>query len=262
MPSNPLGDPQQLASIVDRVWHVEIDGASGTEHRLPNGQSQLVFGLDPDHPVALLQGPTTRPTTIERAPQRLAVGVCLRPGALRTLTGEPADAFADRIVELDQVWSEDAVGLIEELRAAHAADRVDEVLARVMMAAANRHRGRDRVAPAGSVHRGLGLLRRGVGVAEVCDHLGVSRSSFVSSFRSEVGTTPKMFARVARFTAAVAAVRAPDTASLSTIAAGLGYADQSHMTRDFVEFAGRTPGSLHGDGSPSPNHVRQDVADQ
>ncbi|MEM7338461.1 MAG: helix-turn-helix domain-containing protein [Actinomycetota bacterium] len=244
-------DGRAIDHVVDRLWSSEAVGAAGTEVRLPTGRAQLVFGLDPGFPVAILQGPTTMPAVIERGPQRRAVGVALQPSAVRALTGEHAAAFTDRSVSLGELWRTDVSGLIEELRDAQYNGSIAAVLARVIEAEV----GARASGSSSQVRRGIELLRCGVAVADVVDRLGTRRSTFVAAFRAEVGITPKAFSRLARFESAVAQVRAVDAPGLASIAAVLGYADQAHMTRDFAEFAGRSPGALHGDGSGTPNHL-------
>jgi AraC-like DNA-binding protein len=62
-----------------------------------------------------------------------------------------------------------------------------------------------------------------------------------ASFRREVGLPPKRAARVLRFHHAVGRINADQFVSLSAVAAECGYYDQAHFTREFREFAGRTP---------------------
>jgi AraC-like DNA-binding protein len=59
--------------------------------------------------------------------------------------------------------------------------------------------------------------------------------------RDLTGTSPKQLACLARFQAARDALWADPTADLCELAAAVGYADQSHMTRQFRKYAGQTP---------------------
>jgi transcriptional regulator GlxA family with amidase domain len=63
-------------------------------------------------------------------------------------------------------------------------------------------------------------------------------------FQREIGTTPKRFARVLRFQAAANQMLNGDTSSLVDVSADAGYFDQAHMVREFVSFAGTTPGQF------------------
>lgn len=87
-----------------------------------------------------------------------------------------------------------------------------------------------------------------VSVGVLADELGWSRRHLASRFRQEVGLPPKMAARLLRFQQAHAASaqagatgRAVDWAA---VAASCGYYDQSHLIRDFHQFAGATPAAL------------------
>lgn len=62
----------------------------------------------------------------------------------------------------------------------------------------------------------------------------------IAAFREEVGVTPKTFARIVRFETAQRELRAGRSPAAAAHAAG--YADQSHLHRDFCAFAGRSPG--------------------
>ncbi|GAA4685353.1 helix-turn-helix domain-containing protein [Phytohabitans rumicis] len=77
-------------------------------------------------------------------------------------------------------------------------------------------------------------------MAGLAAELGWSGRHLASTFRREIGLTPKMAARVLRFERAYAALGSAD--SWADIAVSCGYYDQAHLIRDFKEFAGAPPG--------------------
>lgn len=241
-----------LAQVVERVWVCRIEEAHGEEMLMPTGGSQLVLGLDPAAPVAVIQGPTTRSATVDSSPQRLAAGVSLHPGGLVALTGESASEFVDRQVPVDEVLDLDVAGLVESVRAEMHATLTAVALEHAL----ERHiRAVDRATPM-RIRRAAAHLGVGARVAEVCEAFGASRSGFVASFRSETGLSPKLFSRLERFRSAVGCVRERQAPRLAEVAVMSGYADQAHMTREFSELCGWSPGQLHRDGSEAPSHIK------
>jgi len=81
-----------------------------------------------------------------------------------------------------------------------------------------------------------------VRVERLAAETGWSRKRLWSRFRSQLGLTPKRAAQLIRFDHAAHRLAAGHSAAL--VAAESGYADQSHLHRDVVAFAGVTPGAV------------------
>lgn len=77
-----------------------------------------------------------------------------------------------------------------------------------------------------------------VRVTAVAAHLGCSRRHLSERFRSATGLTPKQAARIARFEAARRLLVASQQPALVDIATRCGYADQSHLAREWRALAG------------------------
>lgn len=78
-------------------------------------------------------------------------------------------------------------------------------------------------------------------IAQVVDQIALSHRQFIQVFRTDVGMTPKRFCRVRRFLEIVQRTARTDQVNWAEIALACGYADQSHLTREFREFAGLSP---------------------
>jgi AraC-like DNA-binding protein len=76
---------------------------------------------------------------------------------------------------------------------------------------------------------------------------GLSASQFQRRFASEVGMTPKLFARTTRFDAALAAHHNAPDRSWTDIVHEFGYFDQAHFIGECHAFAGVLPSGLVGD---------------
>jgi AraC-like DNA-binding protein len=98
--------------------------------------------------------------------------------------------------------------------------------------------------------QGWGFTR----ISSVQRRTGYSPKQFISLFRGVVGLTPKHYYRVKRFTAALQTLASGSRSSLAETAASLGYADQSHMTREFRAFAGITPAQYRPRGADGVLH--------
>lgn len=93
----------------------------------------------------------------------------------------------------------------------------------------------------GAAAAGLLQARQGLlDIEELALRLGVSERTLLRRFRHEVGLSPKHFARLMRFRAAHAYLQDP-AARWADAVLRFGYTDQSHLIRDYRDFAGETP---------------------
>jgi AraC-like DNA-binding protein len=88
----------------------------------------------------------------------------------------------------------------------------------------------------------LGSPQPGSRTREVARAVGLSERRFIELFKAEVAMTPKLFSRIRRFQHALSRISREAThIDWAILAADCGYADQSHLIRDFGIFAGFTP---------------------
>jgi len=78
-------------------------------------------------------------------------------------------------------------------------------------------------------------------VGELAAELGASRYQLIRACKEVFGVTPEDYRRQLRVQRARALLRGPF--ALAVVAAEAGFADQSHMTREFRRLTGLTPGS-------------------
>lgn len=151
----------------------------------------------------------------------------------------PPATLVDRLPALDEVAPALARRLGEELAEPRAGEDWTAVLDRRLgtALAGSKH-------PAGSVIRATVARVRAragrVSVAELAHDASLSTRQLERLFREHVGLGPKTFARLVRFQRALALLRLPG-ASLAQTAARSGYWDQSHLVRDFRQFAEASP---------------------
>lgn len=87
-------------------------------------------------------------------------------------------------------------------------------------------------------------------IAGLVAHTGWSHRHVATVFQEQIGLTPKQAAGVVRFERAAADLgRLP----LAEVAARHGYADQSHLTRDVLRYAGETPSEHATARRPTPS---------
>jgi AraC-like DNA-binding protein len=166
------------------------------------------------------------------------VQIDMTPIGAHLLLGVPMVSLANRVVDLDQVLGPFATEMAEQLFEAAdwqaRFDMLDTAIARRLASA------REPSPVTGWAWRRLTDTCGQLGIGALTTELGVSRHYLATRFQDEVGLPPKTVARILRFQRAVGLLGADD-ARLTRIAHECGYYDQSHLNRDFREFAGSTP---------------------
>ena len=89
----------------------------------------------------------------------------------------------------------------------------------------------------------------GLPVATAAASAGLSTRHLQRRFVRDVGLSPKLYARLSRFSAAMTACMGAQPQNLADVAARFGFADQAHFAREARFFAGRPPSAL----AKSPN---------
>ncbi|MFI5911398.1 helix-turn-helix domain-containing protein [Dactylosporangium sp. NPDC051541] len=168
--------------------------------------------------------------------------VRLSPVAAHAVLGVPggADGPGAAVVGLDELWGPDAGIVRRRLRDAGSWDErfavMDDVLARRW----EPERGMDpEVAHAWTR---MVTSRGQVRVEGLAGEVAWSRQRLWSRFRAQVGLTPKRAATLVRFDHIAHRLAAGHNAA--RVAAEDGFADQSHLCRDVMAFAGMTPSAL------------------
>lgn len=240
---------------VDGVTYHGYDVAgypTGVHRGLPSPHLTLVIGIDDpltmlgaDGPVArdvVIGGLHAEPVTIAHEGRRRGIYVAVDPLVAGDLFGMPAGALRAPDLDGADVLGALAPELHERVNTAPDWRARFAVLDALLPAAA----GRGAPTPGAEVRRAWQrLVRGGVAVRAVADEVGWSERHLGRRFRAEFGVGPKTLARMARFDrvrhrlAVRAEVGMP--LGLAELAADGGYADQSHLSREFVALAGCSP---------------------
>lgn len=178
----------------------------------------------------------TSPALIDASRPQQGLQYALAPLSAAALLGLPVGDLADTVVELDVVFGSAAGQLVEQVAASVSwEERFRLVDAALIQRLAPRRRVPDEIAEAWR----LTFSANGrLPVAAVAQHVGWSRRHLSEHFRRATGVTPKQAARIARFEAAHELLVRPGPPSLARIAAESGYADQSHLAREWRALTG------------------------
>lgn len=205
-------------------------------------------------PSAFLAGLTDSYTLTETTGSQSGVQVNLTPLGARRIFGLDLSDLTNRIVPLEDIAGAPARRLIERLAEAPVGEARWRILDDELGAWSGR--GRESAPEVRWAVRELAASRGRVAVGRLAETLGWSRARLVAAFREEIGFAPKRMARLFRFRHAleclergVASTTNPPTGLARSpdwtgIAYGCGYSDQSHMIREFHEFAGLAPSAF------------------
>jgi AraC-like DNA-binding protein len=246
-----------LSAFIDQFWYA--CGYAPDRKRqtaLPTGSVDLVFNLASDDlwvfadaadrtgmkfDGAVVHGAQSKYFVLDARRDVHVVGVHFRPGGGAALLGVGAQELTDRHVALSDIWGARAHSLRQQLLEAPTPAAKFDVLELEF---------RIRLQPQRTlVHPAISFALRGmqtapteVRIAELQTTTGYSPRQFTTLFTNAVGLTPKLYSRINRLRSVVERVARGGEVAWADLASEYGYYDQSHLTRDFREFSGVTPG--------------------
>lgn len=246
-----------LAPLVRCVWTLrgEHGGPAPAEANpaYPDGSPELIFNFGapfeqvlPDgrgvlQPMAFLVGQISRPMVVR--PTGVIDLVAVRfEGHGASVLHRPMRALTDQWRSIENLGDRQ---LADALTRAHTEARaLPSTDARIEhLSAALAGFSQAATPPDSIVGEAVGAIRQSHGMVrldELAGRLGVTTRSLQRYFGEQVGITPKLLARIVRFQRVFAAVQ-HEPSALSQVALACGYYDQSHLVRDFQDFAGDAP---------------------
>jgi AraC-like DNA-binding protein len=255
-----LPRPAAARAVVPDMVGYRTAAMPGIHRGLPSPWLTLVFSLSGSLPINVpagsevragsfripLGGLHTRAVLLPRrlphaptAPQR-GIQLAVHPLAARAMFGVPASALTDEVLEVEEVVGA-ATALRDRLDAGPAGANAAALVGRWLDA---RIRASSPPAPPPELAQAWRLIVGSAGRARIGDvarEVGWSRRHLTTRMRAEIGVGAKDLARLARFRRS-RVLMGRQAGSLGQIAGDSGYADQSHLTAEWREFAGCTPG--------------------
>jgi AraC-like DNA-binding protein len=197
-------------------------------------------------------GTNSRPFGI-RATQPHMMGMQFKPGGAWPFLKPGGHEFHNRHLALEDLWGPDAGRLHQRLVQAPTPDAKFAILLDAFLAAAPRDLVLD---PA--VALALACFDRAphrANVTATAKRAEISQKKFIRLFSEQVGVTPKLYLRIARFSRVMRDLHARQRIDWGDVVEQNGYYDQSHFIRDFREFSGFAPTEWLKQRGPFPQHV-------
>lgn len=224
------------------------------EKLLPDGVIEIVVDLS-DRPKRLfrdeagpegddfrkawISGVHGRPIIVEAQPMAEMLVISFTPGGAWPFIGIAAGALADGVFELDAVLGSAAASLRDRLLAG-LSPREKFALAESWLL--ERSGGPVRRDPM-IAHLTSRISAGGLPIRALVEETGRSERAIQLLAQRWLGTSLKHYARMRRFQRVIGSMAAGAPPNWSDLASSEGYFDQSHLSHEFVAFAGMTPGA-------------------
>ncbi|MFQ5527822.1 MAG: helix-turn-helix domain-containing protein [Thermoanaerobaculia bacterium] len=252
MRSRELIPCEQLRPFVRLIWVLELDEPAdfGPPERIsPDGLLELVFHYSTPlacrydgegferQPRSVAVSQTRRFLEIRPDGASGLVSVRFHPWGAYHFFGLPVSELADRQTRTEVLWGRAALELEEQLAGAFGDRERVGLVEQFLLTQLRRHHKAD-VEP---LIRAIWNRKGRVAVSQLCRDLGIGERRLQRTFATALGTTPKRFARLARFLHACSLLRSGHLSTLTEVGLACGYYDQSHFIAEFKAFSGMTP---------------------
>jgi AraC-like DNA-binding protein len=210
------------------LWQRTSDDAPEGTPIMPDGCVDLLW----DGRRLFVAGPDTAARWHRSPPGTSYVAVRFSGGVGPALLGVPGDELRDRTPNLEELWPARHARVLTE--------RVEVDPSAVLEAWVVERAARCDLDPFAQCV--WSMAKAGTSVAAMSARLGISSRQLHRRCLPAFGYGPRHLARVLRFGRALEAIRAG--VPLAHVAAGCGYADQAHLSREVRALAGTTPREL------------------
>lgn len=256
--------PSELAPWVKLFWVFESRSSEpAVEQIVADGFPELIIhygvpfarvrsGQLVKQPAAVVCGQLTRPLQLRSSLDAGMIGIRFQPGGMSACLSTSMQTLTDAQIPADELLK-DIDPLIEEI--GESPNDAQRVAACTRFLIRSIRRDAEDFGVGKAVDR-IMLSRGSISVESLAELTGKSRRSLELAFQKVVGTSPKMFCRIARFR------NLYDSVSDNALPAGWvkialdsGFFDQSHLIRDFRRFAGESPTAFLAAQTPFANTV-------
>lgn len=239
-----------LAQHIDMCWSLTGEEGSGKAFYeiLPDSNMNLIFRYSFSGWRMSLLGPASEKACVEIDGASDYFCIRFRPGQALRLADVRTVDLIDCYAELSKIKGISVGSLADRLSSLPdpaARQLVMEDLVRGCLPLVRDERCRQATAlleaHGGQLH-----------VNELAAELGFHIRTLERLFLEQLGMTPKQLSRLVRFRHLLSSLKTGSFGSLADLAYACGYADQSHMIRDYKELTGRLPGES---GSCDPRRL-------
>jgi AraC-like DNA-binding protein len=233
-----------------------------TRRELPHGEGVLIINLGEDSFVTggdrreltlrpgmgFVAGPHLRPALSRSTGNQTGIQIRLPLDGLRRLIDAPMTEIMNQVVPLDVFFGAEGRALGRTLCEASTSEAQVQILDSAL---------EHRLESTGKLdRRQLGALellrdRPDLDIADVARHVGWSRKHLANRIRDAVGVGPRTFRRLLRFQQLIQLAGGISKPDWATVALDAGYYDQSHLIRDFRDFADMSPTEFAARSLPS-----------
>ncbi len=207
----------------------------------PDGCTDIIVKFDRIRRTsnADLFGITTSFIEVNQPTSMQMFGIRFKPAGITAFTRVPMEELADRSVELsliDTLFDQSFYAALPEKKS------VEEIIAHTnscLLKQLSRLYHADR-----QIIRAVELISHAKGqlsLADVASDVCLCQRHFERKFKSVIGVSPKMFAKIFRFKNALQSMQKYPHKDLLTIAVECGYYDHTHLAKDFKLLTGDTP---------------------
>lgn len=222
--------PHQILNIhLAETYRVRIDG--GRAHATPD--------------IGVVGPQTHRRAHVYLSGSIHVFTILFQPTGLNRLVGINMASLVNEDPAASDVLGTSAVALGDAVRMAPGFDQRVAAVERWVATMLERRGGAD--GAIGLASRRMIAVRGGARIDDLVAESGFSTSQFERRFATEVGMTPKLFARTIRFDRALIARRVAPNRTWTDIIHELGYFDQPHFIRECHALVGLPPSRFVGD---------------
>jgi AraC-like DNA-binding protein len=261
-----LAAPSPLDELVHCFWFLRgVFPASEPQTVVADGRVEIILHLAEPFSIAgadgcltrqaevLVSGQITGPVLLFGNGTGDVVGIRFRTAAAAAVLRAPLADLTNRVESLTAVEQRLARDLLAAARVHHGPGARALALSRVL--AKHVRRQQDPL-----VHSATHALESGARIDGLAHSLGATPRTLERRVIAGTGLPPATLRRVMRFRRAFRLLDGAPRGTWAEVATQSGFADQSHMIRDFRQFAGCSPSEFFGAGPDLARAIMGDEA--